>query len=154
MPIVRSYMCEECAHQMTVTLSSDQWDAPAPDCPHCTARDMRQEFKPVAITGSVSSKANAVTEQILAEDYGVADMQRDRREGSTPKHRYKDQGTPAQAGAWGATGDMLSQAVAIGRQTRMASGGLNGVDILQKAIKSGAQPDLIENSKRQSLKVW
>jgi hypothetical protein len=84
----------------------------------------------------------------------VADMQRDRREGSTPKHRYKDQGTPAQAGAWGATGDMLSQAVAIGRQTRMASGGLNGVDILQKAIKSGAQPDLIENSKRQSLKVW
>jgi hypothetical protein len=151
-------MCEECAHQMTVTLTSDQWDAPPPDCPRCNAYDfrepMRQEFKPVAIGGSVSAKANAVTEQILAEDYGVADMKRDHREGSTPKHRYKDQGTPAQAGAWGATGDMLSQAVAIGRQTRMASGGLNGVDILQKAIKSGAQPDLIENSKRQSMKVW
>jgi hypothetical protein len=147
-------MCEECAHQMTVTLALEQWDAPAPDCPHCTGEAMRQEFKPVAIGGSLTAKANAVTEQILAEDYGVADMQRDRHAGSTPKHRYKDQGTPAQAGAWGATGDMLSQAVAIGRQTRMASGGLNGVDILQKAIKSGAQPDLIENSKRQSLKVW
>jgi hypothetical protein len=132
----------------------EQWDEPAPDCPMCAERAMRQDFKPVAIGGSIAGKANAITEQILSEDYGVADMKRDRREGSTPTHRYKDQGTPAQASVWGATGDMVNQAAAIGRQTRLASGGLNGVDILQKAIKSGAQPDLIEASKRRGLKVW
>lgn len=154
MPIVRSYFCERCAHQMTVTLSSDQWEADAPECPNCAISPMQQEFKPIAIGGSVTGKANAIVEQIAAEDYGVADMQRDRREGATPKHRYKDQGPPAQASTWGATGDMINQAMAIGRQTRMQSGGLSGLDVLQKALKTGDQPDLIEASKKRAIRIY
>lgn len=154
MPIVRSYFCERCAHQMTVTLTMDQWEADAPECPNCAIAPMQQEFKPIAIGGSITGKANAIVEQIASEDYGVADMQRDRRYEATPKHRYKDQGTPAQASTWGATGNMLNQAMAIGRQTRMESGGLSGVDILQKALKTGDQPDLIEASKRRSIRVY
>lgn len=115
---------------------------------------MQQEFKPVAIGGSLTGKANAIVEQIAAEDYGVADMQRDNRYGATPKHRYKDQGTPAQASTWGATGGMLEQAVQLGRQTRLQSGGLSGVDILQKALKTGDQVDLIEASKRRAIRVY
>lgn len=155
MPIVRTYQCETCFNRIELTLPSDQWDRPAPECPVCTPQKiMQQDFKPFAIGGSVAGKANAVTEKILAEDYGVANLQRDRHEGSTPTHRYKDQGTPAQASTWGATNDMIKQATAMGRQTRMASGGLSGVDVLQKALKSGEQPDLIEASKRKSIRVY
>ena len=42
--------------------------------------------------------------------------------------------------------------MAIGRETRIKHG--NGLDVLQGALKSGAQPDLIEASKRRSMKVW
>ena len=154
MPIVRSYMCERCAHQMTVTLSSDQWDAEAPDCPSCASAPMQQEFKPIAIGGSLASKANAIVEQIANEDYGVADMQRDHRDGSIPKVRYKDQGNEAQASTWGAAGAMLEQAVSMGRQTRLANGGFSGVDTLQHLLKTGQQKDLIEVSKQRSIKVW
>lgn len=153
MPIVRTYGCEGCGFVMDVTLTLEQADNPPPDCPRC-AGVTQQEFKPVAIGGSTSARANKLTEDILANDYGVANMQRDHREGSTPTVRYKDQGNAAQASTWGATGAMLEQAVAVGRQTRMANGGLSGVDTLQAMLKSGQQVDLIEASKKRSMKVW
>jgi hypothetical protein len=115
---------------------------------------MQQEFKPIAIGGSTVGKAVKLAETIAAEDYGVADMQHDTRRGGVPKVRYKDQGTPAQASTWGAAGAMMDKAVAIGRQTRMENGGLSGVDTLQRMLKSGEQPDLIEASKRRAMKIW
>jgi hypothetical protein len=154
MPIVRTYGCEQCGNFIEVTLTMQQCDDPAPDCPYCAARPMQQEFKPFAIGGSTVGKAVKLAETIAAEDYGVADMQHDTRHGGTPKVRYKDQGTPLQASAWGATGEVLQQAVALGRQTRMANGGFSGIDTLQHMLKTGEQPDLIEASKRRAMKVW
>jgi len=118
---------------------------------------MAQEFKPVAIGGSTVGKAVKLAETIAHEDYGVADMQHDTRRGGVPKVRYKDQGTPLQQqqmSSWGAPGALLETAVGVGRQTRLASGGYNGVDVLQKMLKDGTQPDLIEASKRRAMKVW
>lgn len=157
MPIVRTYACEECGHFIEVTLRLDQADDPPPTCPRCIAHDlrepMRQEFKPVAIGGSNVAKAHKMAETIAHEDYGVADIQREHRQGGTPKHRLRDEGPPAQASTWGAAGAMLEQAVAIGRQTRLQNGG-SGLDILQAALKDGSQPDLIELSKKRSMKIW
>jgi putative FmdB family regulatory protein len=155
MPIVRTYGCEDCGHFTEVWLTLEQCDDPPPPCPHCAARAMQQEFKPVALVGtSPSSRANALMEDIVEKDYGVADLKRDHRADSTPKVRYKDQGTPGQASTWGAAGAMIQTAVAIGRQTRMDNGGYSGVDTLQAMLKSGAQPDLIEASRRRAIKVW
>lgn len=158
MPIVRTYGCEECGHFLEVWFTLEQVESgndEPPPCPHCARRAMQQEFKPVAITGvSASSRANALMEDIVEKDFGVADLQRDRRNDSVPKVRYKDQGTPAQASTWGAAGAMMETAVAIGRQTRMQNGGFSGVDTLQAMLKSGQQPDLIEASKRRAIKVW
>lgn len=152
MPIVRTYACAECNHYMEVVLSSDQWDDPPPDCPACEQRAMRQEFKPVAIGGSVHSRAAAIAEDIAANDYGVADMS-SRGEGEATKHRYKDQTSGIPASTWQAGGAaLLEQAASIGRETRLRHG--NGLDVLQNALKSGAQPDLIEASKRRAIKVW
>jgi hypothetical protein len=154
MPIVRTYGCPDCGNFLEVWLTLEQSEDPPPNCPHCARRAMQQEFKPVAITGSLNARANALTEKILDEDYGVADIKRDHRKESTPTFRYKDQGTPTQASTWGAAGAMLETAVAVGRQTRMSNGGFSGVDTLQAMLKSGEQPDLIEVSKRRSMKVW
>jgi hypothetical protein len=135
----------------------EQVDDAPPQCPQCARQEMAQEFKPVAIGGSTVGKAVRLAETIAAEDYGVADMQHDTRRGGTPKVRYKDQGTPLQQqqmSTWGSPGNMLSEAVAIGRQTRMANGGYSGVDTLQAMLKSGEQPDLIEASKRRAMRVW
>lgn len=157
MPIVRTYGCEECGHIMDVTLTLAQCDDPAPVCPRCTAHDlrepMRQEFKPVAIGGSTRTKAADLALTIAHEDYGVADIEVDHRRDSVPKVRFKDQGNAGQASTWGAAGAMLEQAVAIGRQTRLQNGG-NGLDILQNALKTGEQPDLIEASKKRAMRVW
>lgn len=153
MPIVRTYGCGECGHFMDVTLSMDQVDDPPPECPHCATRTF-QEFRPVAIGGSTVGKAVALAETIAHEDYGVADITHDTRHGGTPKVRYKDQGTPAQASTWGAAHASLEQAVAMGRQTRLANGGFSGVDTLQRMLKDGSQPDLIEASKRRAMRVW
>lgn len=156
MPVVRTYGCEDCGHFVEVWFTLEQvetgQDQP-PACPHCAQRT-QQEFKPVAITGSVSARAEALMEDIVDKDYGVADMQRDRRAESVPKVRYKDQGSPTQASTWGAAGAMLETAVSVGRQTRMSNGGFSGVDTLQAMLKSGEQPDLIELSKKRSMKVW
>lgn len=155
MPIVRTFGCERCGHFLEVTLTMEQCDDPPPECPRCNiVSPMQQEFRPFAIGGSTVGKAVKLAETIANEDYGVADMQHDTREGGVPKVRYKDQGTPAQASTWGAAGAMLDQAVSLGRQARMANGGLNGVDILQRALKSGEQPDLIEASKKRAMRIW
>lgn len=152
MPIVRTYMCPECANKIEVTLSTEEWDAAPPSCMVCDARQMRQEFKPPAIGGSVSMRAHKIAEDIMANDYNVADATFDNREGAVPKVRYKDQ-TPATAMAstWG--GNLLEQAVQIGKQTRAESGG-DGLDLLKRQLASGAQPDLIEQSKKRAIKVY
>jgi hypothetical protein len=46
---------------------------------------------------------------------------------------------------------VLEAAVTEGRQTRLKYG--SGLDVLQAHLKSGAQPDLIELSKRRSPRV-
>jgi hypothetical protein len=52
---------------------------------------------------------------------------------------------------WGIAREALEAAVAGGRQTRLKYG--SGLDVLQANLKSGAQPDLIELSKRRSPRV-
>jgi len=153
MPIVRSYMCADCAHQMTVTLDADQWDEPPPDCPVCERR-LRQEFKPIAINGSPSARAHAIAEDIAANDYHVADMTDARRENEVPKVRYKDQSlsTLPQSTWSGVPAATLEQAISSGRHTRLNFG--SGLDILQSNIKNGIEPDLIEISKRRAMRVY
>ena len=152
MPITRTYMCGECSHRMEVVLSADQWDAPPPACEACDAR-MGQEFKAPNIGGSIGSRARKLTEDILANDYGVADVKFDNRQGATPKVRYKDQ-TATVASTWQGANQLLEQAVAIGKQTRRENGGFDGLDMLKSQLASGAQPDLIEASRRRAIKVW
>ena len=113
---------------------------------------MAQDFQPVAIGGSNRAKATRIAEDIMQNDYGVADYQRERHEGSAPKVRYADQGSPAQRSTWGVGREALESAIATGRQTRLKHGG--GLDVLQNSLKSGAQPDLLEISKRRAIKVW
>ena len=152
MPIVRTYQCIECFHRVELTLSAEEWDNPPPACPRCSVIT-QQEFKPFAIGGSVSGKANAITEDILANDYHVADIKREGRQQGTPSVRYKDAATvPAQSGSWGATNQALEQAVVLGRQSRLQHG--SGLDILQANLKSGAEPDLIANSKRRAIRIY
>ena len=152
MPIVRTFQCGECFHRLEITLTGDDWDAPPPDCPACAQRaQMNQEFKPVAIGGSNRARAVKLAETITEEDYGVADMTIKGRQGERNKVRYKD--TPAtMPSEWTAAGNILNKAIAYGRMTRQQGG--DGLDILQGALKSGAQPDLIEVSKKRALRVY
>lgn len=153
MPIVRTYQCEECFNRIELTLPMDQWDREPPNCPVCERERMQQEFKPFAIGGSNTAKAHAIAEDIANNDYHVADIQREYRPEGTPKVRYKDAGSvPAQSANWGATSEALSMAIAAGRETRLQHG--SGLDVLQANIKSGVEPDLIELSKRRSIKVY
>ena len=152
MPIVRTYACPDCNHIMDVVLSADYWEAPPPDCPACKAREMRQDFRPVAIGGSNRARAVALAEDIAAKDYNVADMKVQGREGGTPTVRYKDQTAATGGSSWVGAQGMLEQAISIGRQTRMQHG--SGLDVLQSALKSGAQPDLIAESRKRMIKVW
>jgi hypothetical protein len=112
---------------------------------------MRQEFKPVAIGGSVQSRAVALAEDIAANDYHVADM-RARGDGEAQKVRYKDQTSQIPQSSWTAAHDTIQTAIALGRQTRLQHG--SGLDVLQSALKSGDQPDLIELSKRRAMRIW
>lgn len=160
MPIIRTYGCPECFHQMEVVLNAEQWDDPPPSCPECDRREMAQQFKPVAIGGSHRSRAVAIAEDIAANDYHVSDFTASGKEGHRAKVRYKDDTGNVQTGKW--TGpnaremqmsqEALQTAVAIGRETRLKYG--NGLDILKHTLASGEQPDLIEVSKRRSAKVW
>lgn len=153
MPIVRTYACEQCNHFVEVTLSMEQCDDPAPECPACAARAMQQQFRPVAITGSPSARAHAIAEDIAANDYHVADMQREHRQEGTPKVRYKDASPSALPSSWSGTSQAtLEAAIASGRQVRLQHG--SGLDILQANIKNGVERDLIADSKRRALRVW
>ena len=155
MPIVRTYGCPECNHIMEVTLTAEQWDDPPPDCPRCAAWDFehptQQIFKPPAIGGSNRSKAVAVAEKIAAEDYNVANMNTEGKEGHTPKVRYKDAAvvTPS---TWGIAQEALQSAITAGRESRLKYG--SGLDVLQHTLKTGDQPDLIELSKKRSARIW
>ena len=158
MPIARTYMCPSCGHRIEVVLTEAQWNDPPPACEACWSNDMNQEFKPPAIGGSVGARARGIAEDIIANDYGVADIRFDNRQGGTPKVRYKDQTSPLTAASWAAAQGQLQQAIDLGRahrQTRYDSGPQgNGIDVLKGALESGQQPDLIAASKRRAIKVW
>ena len=130
MPIVRTYACPECARTLEVTLTMEQVDAPAPECPHCAAQT-QQEFKPFGIGGSASGRAHIIAEDIMEHDYHVADYKRDKYDG--PQTRYRDQSTPQTASQWTAATATIQQAIADGRQTRLKYG--SGLDILQANLK-------------------
>jgi hypothetical protein len=67
--------------------------------------------------------------------------------------RYKDSTDSVLASSWGQQAQgQLAQAITLGRETRLRHG--NGLDVLQGALKSGAQRDLIADSKRRSIKVY
>lgn len=158
MPIVRTYMCPDCGHSLEVTLRADQWQEPPPECPVCADHPgiqnrMQQEFQPVAIGGSVRARAVKLAEDIAEKDYGVADFKAEGRQGGTANPRYKD-AKIANPSNWTAiTGNaQMAQAMALGRENRQRHG--DGLDVLQQALKTGDQPDLIELSKRRSMKVW
>jgi hypothetical protein len=135
-----------------MTLTAEQWDAPAPDCPICSEASMQQDFKAPGIGGSARSKAEKITEDILEKDYHVGDIKRDERREATPAVRYKDQAPPANASHWVGSREALEGAVAAGRQSRLKYG--SGLDVLQSNLKSGEQPDLIEISRKRALRVW
>lgn len=151
MPIVRTYGCNQCGYVMEVTLRLDQADDAAPACPMCERRAMRQEFKPVAITGSVAARARDLAQTIAHEDYHVADIEMDRRAQSRPTVRYKDQGAPS-ASTWSVANEALQSAISAGRASRQKYG--DGLDILQANLKDGTQPDLIEISKKRAMRIW
>jgi hypothetical protein len=151
--IVRTYHCPECNHRIEVTLTAEEWEKPPPSCEACDRRAMNQEFKPPAIGGSVRSRAAAITESIIANDYGVANFQSDHRQGATPKVRYKDQSASVLPSDWKATEGhraVLETAISIGKAHR----GRDGLDILKRGLAAGTQVDLIEASKRKAIKVW
>jgi hypothetical protein len=151
-------MCPECNHRMEVVLAADQWDAPAPSCEACDAREMGQVFHPPAIGGSLASRAGAIAEDIIANDYKVADFHSDRRLGGTPKVRYKDQTGAITPSAWQNAQGVLQQAIDLGRahrSVRYEKGPQgNALDVLKGALASGEQADLIQASKRRAIKVW
>jgi hypothetical protein len=159
-PIIRTYACPECLHQMDVVLTAEQWDDPPPDCPACDRRDMQQEFKPPAIGGSARSRATAIAEQIASEDYKVANFHAYGKEGHPAKVRYKDQSDQVREGKWAGPNareyqigqEALESAVALGRASRLKYG--SGLDVLQQTLADGTQPDLIEQSKRRSARIW
>ena len=152
MPILRTYMCPDCAMHLEVTLSADEWEAPPPDCPRCNGMT-HQDFKPIAIGGSVAGRAAKMAETIATEDYHVADMNVTAKgQGDVPSVRYKDTTSSVLPSTWGsANQEMLEGAASLGRETRLRYG--NGLDVLQHALKTGSQPDLIEISKRRSMRV-
>jgi len=152
MPIVRTYACEACNHWIEVTLSADQWEEGEPDCPMCAARTV-QEFKPFAITGGISTRAADIAESIITTDYHAADFQRETRQEGTPAVRYRDEKPATPASTWNGASAALEQAIAVGRQSRKKYG--SGLDVLQANLASGAEPDLIANSKRNKMiKLW
>ena len=147
--IRRTYMCEDCGYRMELELRSDQWNADPPDCPMCAVQTF-QDFKPPAITGSHIARATEIAHRIAAEDYNVADIQSPSRSGR--EVRYRDETPGAGASTWGMAQGAMQQAMALGRETRIRHG--SGLDVLQGALKSGAQPDLIAESRKRSIRVY
>jgi hypothetical protein len=113
---------------------------------------MAVDFKPPNIVGSQRARAVALAEKIAAEDYGVSNMFVEGKEGVRNKVIYKDAQTNIPGASWTGNREAIEAAAAIGKATRQQYG--SGLDILQAALKSGDQPDLIEMSKRRSARVW
>lgn len=148
MPIIRTYACEDCFHTLEVTLTAAQWDDPPPACPACAARQMQQEFKaPGIVNSSASSIAHKITENIIGNDYHVADYN---RSPSRSNLRYKDPGSDRST--WGVAQEALQGAIQAGRQVRQRYG--NGLDVLQTNLANGTEPDLIALSKKRAMKIW
>ena len=147
MPIRRTYACENCGHFLELEISSSQIEMEAPECPACNKARTVQEFRGPAIVGSARSRAVKIAERIAEEDYGVANMHVEGHEGVRNKVTYKDQPTKITGAGWTGNREAIEAAASIGRQTRMEHG--SGLDILQKALKTGDQPDLIKNSVRR-----
>lgn len=151
MPIVRTFSCNECGYRLKVTLTAEQWNDPAPDCPQCLSYEpkapMQQEFVPLNIGGSHRARAVKIAEDIAANDYGVADIHAEGRQGGTPKVRYKDQSSSTASTSWmRPNAEMLEGVTALGKQMRIQHG--SGLDVIK------TMPDMIANSKRISAKVW
>ena len=140
MPIVRTFACPECNHWMEVTLATEQWEDPEPDCPICAART-QQEFKPFGITGSVSARAHEIAESIVTTDYHAADFQREFRQDGIPKVRYNDEtpGTTTSSWTQEQANAAIAEAISIGRGTRIKHG--SGLDVLQANLASGCSRD-------------
>ena len=154
MPIRRTFGCEVCGHFLTQELTLEQADWPAPLCPHCEGlSEMQQEFRPPAIGGSDYGKAAKLAETIAAQDYGVADINIEGRQGVRNKVRYKDDNRQG-GSVWGATNEALNRAIAMSRQDRVANGVADGLTVLHENLRNGSQPDLIEVSKKRSMRVW
>lgn len=156
--IRRTYQCPECNHRMQVDLTMEQWNDPPPSCAMCDARTNQDFSKPPGIGGSVGGKARAIAEDIIANDYHVANINFANREGGTPKVRYKDQSDNVMPASFAAARQTLQQAIDLGRahrQTRYDHGPQgNALDVLKGALETGEQPDLIAASKRRAIKVW
>lgn len=147
--IRRTYGCSDCGHILTVDLTADQWNVDPPECPMC-GDPTYQEFRPPAIGGSTYGKARALAETIASEDYRVSDMPTSPSRG---KVSYQDSTESVMSSSWGVQAQgQLAQAISLGRETRLRYG--SGLDVLQGALKSGAQVDLVEASKRRSIKVY
>lgn len=147
MPIIRTYACEDCFHQMEVTLTAEQWDDPPPACPMCSARQLQQQFKPPGIVNGPRAQANKLVENIIGSDYHVADYN---RSPSRPSLRYKDPGSDRST--WGVAQEALQSALSEGRRSRLQYG--NGLDVLQANLRNGTEKDLIEESKKRAMKIW
>lgn len=138
-----------------IELTMAEADAEPPDCPHCQGIS-RQEFQPVAIAGVMAQHREAAVQmavKVAKEDYGVEDMTI--RKGELPKVRYRDKPGASDLGSssWvGPNRDMLQAGLREGRAVREQFG--SGLDVLQGNLQRGSQPDLIELSKRKSMKVW
>ena len=150
MPIVRTYLCNDCGYRLQQTLRADQWEEPAPECPQCAKYYMDQEFKPPAIVGSNLAKARAIATRIAEEDFGVADMDIRGRRGEANKVRYQDAPATQTPSNWMAANATLQQGMAIGRQTRLE--GYDGLNQLHAGLKSGTIPDILELSKRRAIR--
>lgn len=110
-------------------------------------------FTPPAIGGSVRARAARIAEDIAANDYGVANINFEHREGGAPQVRYKDQTASAMPAQWQGRRELLERAISIGKQNRRDFG-LDGLDILKRNLAGGEQPDLIEASKKKAIRVW
>lgn len=74
--IRRTYACDECEYEWTVTCNYE--DAP-PDCPFCEHAS-RREFKPIAI-GTTKGKAVDYAQKMAEETMGLTDIRDNQRIG-------------------------------------------------------------------------
>lgn len=85
--IRREWRCDECDHSWnTIHEDGEESHSYVPECPNCPILQMRerraaqQVFRPVAVLGT-ASKALAVAETMMREDYGMTNMRDHTHEG-------------------------------------------------------------------------